>query len=387
MGHPRALRRRPASRGPGLGPGIGPVTLPRLTVRWLRAVPVTVPMKHALGTSAATVRTAPVLLVDLETHQGVTGRAYQFCYRPAAAPAIVCFLDDILEAITGAPLVPADLWSVLSKRYTLIGVQGIVRMAMALVDVASWDALAQAAGLPLVRLVGGIPRPVPAYNSNGLGLMRVDALADEAERLLERGFRGVKLRLGYPTLEEDLAAVRAVRGRISDDIALMVDYNQALTMAEAIRRARALDEEGVYWIEEPIRHDDYAGCAQIAHAAATPVQIGENFSQVYDMEKALAAGACDYVMPDLERIGGVTGWQRASALAAGAAVPLSSHLYPEVSAQLLAATPTAHWLEYVDWMTPLLAEPLRIVDGMAVIPDRPGNGLLWNPGAVRRYAA
>ena len=114
-----------------------------------------------------------------------------------------------------------------------------------------------------------------------------------------------------PTLEEDLAAVRAVRERIADDVAVMVDYNQALTVAEAMRRGRALDGEGVYWIEEPIRHDDYTGCAEIAARVSTPVQIGENFSQVHDMQKALDAGACDYVMPDLERIGGVSGWQRA----------------------------------------------------------------------------
>ena len=360
--------------------------LPRLAIRGLRAVPVTVPMTYALGTSAATVRAAPLLLVDLDTHEGVTGRAYQFCYTPAAAPAIMRFLDDIVEAVRDQVLEPAGLWDALSKRYTLIGVQGIVRMAMALVDVAAWDALAQAAGLPLARLLGAAPRPIPAYNSNGLGLMPVGALADEAQQLLEGGFRAVKLRLGYATIAEDLAAVRAVRQRIPGEIAVMVDYNQALTVAEALQRAPALDGEGVYWIEEPVRHDDYTGCAEIAASVATPVQIGENFSQVHDMRKALDAHACDCVMPDLERIGGVTGWQRASTLAAAAGVPMSSHLYPEVSAHLLAATPTAHWLEYVDWMTPLLAEPLAVAGGVAVASERPGLGLRWNDEMVRRYA-
>lgn len=346
-----------------------------------------VPMTFVLGTSAATVRTAPLLLVDLETHEGVTGRAYQFCYRAAAAAAIARFLDDIMDAVRNEVVAPADLWAAMSKRYTLIGVQGIVRMAMALVDVAGWDALAQAAGLPLVRCLGAAPRPVPAYNSNGLGLMATDALGDEAEKLLDGGFRAVKLRLGHPTLEGDLAAVRAVRARIADSVAVMVDYNQALSVPEAIRRGRALDGEGVYWIEEPIRHDDFTGSAEIARAVSTPVQIGENFSQVYDMQKALDAHASDLVMPDLERIGGITGWQRASAVAAEAGLPMSSHLYPEVSAHLLAATPTAHWLEYVDWMNPLLAEPLSIVDGMAVASERPGLGLAWNHDMVRKYAA
>jgi mandelate racemase len=141
----------------------------------------------------------------------------------------------------------------------------------------------------------------------------------------------------------------------------------------------------VYWIEEPIRHDDFAGCAEVARAVATPVQIGENFSQVFDMERALAAQSCDLVMPDLERIGGVTGWLRAADLARARDLRMSSHLYPEVSAHLLVATPTAHWLEYVDWANAILAEPLRIADGHAVVSSRPGNGLDWNEEAVRRF--
>lgn len=362
------------------------MALPRLTIHSIRAIPVSVPMTYTLGTSAGTVRDAPLLLVDLETQEGVIGHAYQFCYRPAAAPAIVQFLDDMVEAVRNQPVVPADLWSSLAKRYTLIGVQGIVRMAMSLIDVAGWDALAKAAGLPLARLLGGDMRPARAYNSNGLGLMSPSALADEAERLLAGGFQGLKLRLGYPTRDEDLLSIRAVRKRIPDGFAVMVDYNQALTVGEALRRSQALDGEGAYWIEEPIRHDDFKGCAAIAAAAVTPVQIGENFSQVHDMEKAIDAGASDYVMPDLERIGGVTGWQRASALAAGAGLPMSSHLYPEISAQLLAVTPTAHWLEYVDWMNPLLASPLKIVNGFAIPSEEPGVGLTWNDEMVRRHA-
>ena len=358
---------------------------PMLTVRDIRAIPVLVPMKYVLGTSAQAVREAPLLLVDVETEEGETGHAYQFCYLPAAAPAIAILLDEVLRTVKGDPIDPETLWAKLTKRFTLIGVQGIVRMAMAQFDIACWDALARAAGVPLATLLGGAPRPVPAYNSCGLGLMEPAAVADEAEKLLANGFRAVKLRLGYPTLERDLAAVRSVRGRVPAEVKIMVDYNQALPVEEAIRRGRALDGESVTWIEEPIRHDDYAGCAEVARAVTTPVQLGENFSQVYDMERALAAGACDLVMPDLERIGGVTGWRRAAALASEKNIPLSSHLYPEVSAHLLAVTPTAHWLEYVDWASAVLEEPLRIVDGMVMISDRPGNGLAWRDDAVRRF--
>ncbi len=361
------------------------MNLPRLTVREIRAVGVEVPMKLPLGTSAGTIRSAPLLLIDLETEEGVTGRSYLFCYLPAAAPAIAAVLGEVERSVKGERVAPADLWERLARRFKLIGVQGIVRMAMSGFDVACWDALALAAGKPLVALLGGKGRPIPAYNSNGLGLMSPGAAADEAEKLLERGFRAVKLRLGNTTLEADLAALRAVRKRLPDGVALMVDFNQALSLEEALRRGRAIDGEGIFWIEEPIRHDDYRGCAALARELATPVQIGENFSLPGQMAEALAAGACDCVMPDLERIGGVTGWQRAASLAAERAVPMSSHLFPEASAHLLAGTPTRHFLEYVDWAEAILAEPLAIEDGAAVIPDRPGTGVSWDEKAVKRY--
>jgi mandelate racemase len=195
----------------------------------------------------------------------------------------------------------------------------------------------------------------------------------------------VKLRLGYPTLRADLAALHAVKKRIGDEIAVMVDYNQALDIAGALERGRALDAEGIYWLEEPIRHDDYAGYATLVRTLKTPIQIGENFSEPFAMAAALAAGAARYVMPDLERIGGVTGWQRAAALAAVHRIRMSSHLYPEVSAHLLAATSTCHFLEYVDWANPILEQPLEMADGFALVPDRPGNGLSWNEKAVAKY--
>ena len=354
-----------------------------LTVRDVRAVPVEVPMTHALGTSRGAITRAPLLLIDVDTEEGITGRSYLFCYLRASAPGIAAILDEILALTKGERVVPVDLWSRLSKRFALIGVTGIVRMAMAGFDAACWDALARAAGLPLARFLGSEPKPIPAYNSCGLGLMAPDALANEAEKLAV-GFRAIKLRLGYPTLKEDLAALNAVRRRVPD-IPIMVDYNQALSVAEAIARGRALDREGVYWLEEPIRHDDYSGAALLARELTTPIQIGENFSEVHAMAAALAAGAADYVMPDIDRIGGVTGWQRAAALASVHGKEMSSHLFPEVSAHLFAATPTGHWLEWVDWAQAILEEPLPIVDGCAIAPDRPGNGLVWDADAVERY--
>ena len=360
-------------------------TPPRLTLRRVHCVGVEVPMTYALGTSRGTITKAPLLLIDLTTEEGVTGRSYLWCYFPAAVPAVAKILEEVERVVKGERVAPGDLWSRLAERFALIGVQGIVRMAMAGFDVAAWDALAIAAGLPLATLLGSGPKRIPAYNSCGLGLMTPDKVAAEAEKLLAGDFRAIKLRLGYPTLEHDLAALHAVKKRVGPEVAVMVDYNQALSRAQALERGRALDQEGIHWLEEPIRHDDYAGYAVLVRELETPIQIGENFSESASMAVALAAGAADYVMPDLERIGGVTGWLRAAALAATAGIAMSSHLFPEVSAHLLAATPTCHFLEYVDWADKILNEPLSIVGGFAVVPERPGNGLTWDEKAVEKY--
>jgi len=358
---------------------------PPLTLRALKSTPVEVPLNFVLGTSAGTVRAAPLLLIDLETEEGITGRSYLFCYLRAAAPAIASLLGEIETQTKGQMLDPRALWAKLARRFTLIGVQGVVRMAMAGFDVACWDALAIAAGQPLATFIGASPRAIPAYNSCGLGLMDdMGALAAEAERLLDGGFRAIKLRLGYPTLQQDIAAVRAVRVRIGDGVHLMVDYNQALSLDDALERGRALDAENIYWLEEPIRHDDYAGAAKLARELMVPVQIGENFSLPQAMEIALSQKAADIVMPDLERIGGITGWLQAATLAEANRVAMSSHLFPEVSAHLLAATPTCHFLEYVDWMNALVQEPLVIRDGHAIVPQRHGNGMVWDGKQVTR---
>jgi mandelate racemase len=215
--------------------------------------------------------------------------------------------------------------------------------------------------------------------------MSPHAAADEAEALLEGGMQAVKLRLGYATLAEDLAVTRVVRARLPDAVQLMVDYNQALSRFEAIERGRVLQSEGISWLEEPIRHDDLPGNADIARSLTLPLQLGENFDGPKDLLRAIEAQACDLVMPDVARIGGVTGWTQAAGVAEAHGIPMSSHLMPEVSAHLLAATPTAHWLEYVDWTDAIAAEPVKIVDGHWPISDRPGTGLAWDAGKLARY--
>lgn len=351
----------------------------------IRCVPVLVPLRRTLGTSAAAVSHAPLVLLDLRTSDGCVGRAYCFAYKPSGARAIAHVLDDALDLARGQPLAPAEVSGTLERRFALIGVTGVVRMALSLFDMAMWDALAISVGRPLAHLLGASAKPVPAYNSCGLGLMAPEAAAQEAVELLEGGFMAVKLRLGYPTLADDVAAVRAVRKALPEDVQLLVDYNQALGTVEALARGRAIQDEGIAWLEEPIRHDDYDGNARLARDLTVPVQIGENFNGPAAMAQALAASACDLVMPDVARIGGVTGWMQAAGLAAAHGIPMSSHLMPEVSSHLLAATRTAHYVEYVDWADVLLQQPLKVTCGSIVVPNVPGTGLDWDEAAVARH--
>ena len=359
-----------------------------MKIRAIRARAVAAPMKRPLVTSIATVSVAPLVLIDLETDAGVVGRSYLFALGKAHLPPIVELVKAMAAMVEGDEVAPLDLERKLRARYALLGVHNIVLFAMAGIDMAAWDALAQSLGQPLVRLLGAAPRPVPAYNSKGLGLMAEKELVKEAAELVAEGFRAVKLRLGRADAREDLKALQSVKKALGADVTLMVDFNQGLTVAEAIRRGRMIDEEGgVCWIEEPVRADDFAGCRRIRQALSTPIQIGENFMGPEQMAQALAAGAADYVMPDAERIGGVSGWMRAAALAQGAGVEMSSHLFPEVSCHLLAATPTCHWLEYVDWADAILEQPVAIKDGHVLAPDVPGTGIRWNEKAVERYKA
>jgi len=356
-----------------------------IKVRSLTSRGVLVPLNFTLGTSAAIVKAVPLLLVDLATADGVTGHAYAFCYRPSGARAVGAHLAEAFDLLAGSAVTPYDAARSLSRQFALLGVTGTVRMALSLFDMALWDAFARSENAPLATLLGSQPRDLKAYDSRGLGLMEPDRLSKEADALLATGLKAVKLRLGYPSAEQDMEALRAVRRVVGDAVAIMVDYNQALTMAEAIARGRRLENEGIYWLEEPIPHEDYEASAAIARELAVPVQIGENFNGPEGMAHALSARASDYVMPDVARIGGVTGWMQAAALAAAKGVEMSSHLMPEVSAQLLSATPTAHWLEYVDWADALLQEPLRIIDGKVLTSQRAGSGVAWDEDKIRRF--
>lgn len=354
-----------------------------MRVEGVRTTPVVIPLTRPVTTASGTVDRAPLVLIDLRTTDGVVGHAYLFSYYPWALAALDRLVGALAEMIVDDPVAPVALGEKLRGRALLLGGRNLVGMAIAGLDMAAWDACARAAGVPLVRLLGGSPLPMRAYDS--LGMLAGDAAGAAAAASVEAGFRGLKIRLGFPDLEDDLAAVRAARAAVPDDVELMVDYNQSLSGPEAVRRGRALDGEGVCWIEEPVRADDLMTCARVAAQVATPVQLGENLGGIPELRQALHLDACDLVMPDVQQIGGITGWLRAAAIAEAAGRPVSNHLFVETSAHLLAVAPTRHRLEWLDLASPVLRDPARVVDGTVVAAARPGAGLEWDEDAVARY--
>jgi mandelate racemase len=358
----------------------------KLIFKSLRARPVVLKLKRPVVARIGTMIDWPLILIDLFTEEGIVGRSYLEPYTPKTMRYLIPALHDLGEMLKGHQVTPAELYALARRSLHFVGYQGLSMIAVSGLDMAAWDALAKAAEMPLCMLLGGSVGPVRAYNSNGLWLKAPEAVAAEAVELRdEGGFTGLKLRLGRALLADDLATVAAVRKSVGDEMQLMVDFNQGLDLAEALARCHAIDGLGLAWIEEPIVYDNLDGFARLAAQLKTPIQIGENFYGPRDLYTALQKKACDLVMPDFMRIGGVTGWLRAAAIAGVAGVPISTHLYPEIAAHVMRVTETAHWLEWQDWADPVLQRPYEIRDGMLHIPDVPGVGLEWDEDAVAAH--
>jgi len=345
---------------------------------------VSVPLEYPVRTSVGVVATAPLVLIDLTTSSGVVGRSYVFTYTPVALEATRQMVLMLGQAIKNRPLAPFDLDQYFTARLRLLGRTGIALMACAGIDMAAWDALAVARGVPLVELLGGSRRELPVYDSHSMDGEELGVL--RAARARDEGYKAIKTKIGYASLQEDLHIVRALRRATGPDIEIMVDYNQSLTVPEARRRIHALEGEGIAWVEEPTIQEDYRGHAAIRAKASIPIQMGENWCGTDELMRALVAQACDLAMPDVMKIGGVTGWLRAAPLAQVRGIPMSSHIFQEFSVHLLAVTPTAHWLEKMDLAGPILARPVTFENGMARIGDEPGVGIEWNEAAITRYS-
>ena len=340
--------------------------------------PIARPVKNAFGV----IEAAPLVLIDVATDQGVTGRSYIFAYSRLTLKPLVHLVEEIGRDLAGKAIAPHDLMAAMDAKFRLLGWQGLVGMAVSGLDMAFWDALGQTADQPLVTLLGGSPRPIRAYDSYGV----VDPVADEKDlrRSLDQGFAGIKIKGGDGDAANDERVVKGVRALLGPDIALMLDFNQSLDPAEATRRIARLAPYDLHWIEEPVAAENLQGHAQVRATSAISIQSGENWWFPRGFAEAIAAGASDFIMPDLMKVGGVTGWLQVAGQADAASIPMSSHLFAEASAHMLAVTPTAHWLELLDFAGAILADPVKIVDG-TVTAYGPGLGLQWNETAVAKY--
>ena len=353
-----------------------------LTLRSVTARAVDVPISRPVKNAFGVICSAPLVLIDVATDQGITGRSYIFGYARLTLKPLVQLIGEIGSDLAGKPIAPFDLLAQMDAKFRLLGWQGLVGMAVSGLDMAFWDALGQAAGQPLAKLLGGSPRPIRAYDSYGA----VDPAADEKDlrRSLDQGFRGIKIKGGDGDLANDERVVRAVRSLIGPEIALMLDFNQSLDPSEASRRIERLAAYDLHWIEEPVAAENLQGHAKVRETSPISIQSGENWWFPRGFAEAIASRASDFIMPDLMKVGGVSGWLRVAGQAEAASIPMSSHLFAEASAHMLAVTPTAHWIEYLDLARAIVAEPVEIVDGTITARGH-GLGLSWNEATVAKY--
>ena len=356
----------------------------KLTINSIAARAVLAPMPRPVRTASGDILAAPLVLVDVQTNEGIVGRSYAFAYTPLMLRSLMQFLGDIAPELVGRPVVPRERMRQLAKRLTLVGWQGVAGMAIGALDMALWDALGRAADLPVAVLLGGEVKPLDAYDSYGILNIKTDLAWIEASA--DSGFEAIKIKLGAGEVADDVAAVAAVRKLIGPKRRLMIDLNQSQTTASAIDRILRLKEFDLTWVEEPVAADDLQGHRAVREAVRpVPIQTGENWWFPLGMANAIAAGASDLAMIDIMKIGGVTGWISAAGQAEAASLPLSSHTFIEASAHTMASSPTASWFEYFDLAGAVLAEPLAANKGK-VIPRGPGLGLDWDDKAVHKYA-
>ena len=355
------------------------------TIESVSVTPIRLPLPNPHRTASGTITESPLVLTEIRTSEGVIGKSIIFTYSAAALEPTSSLVKNIFELIEGKGLSPSSIEKELLKKFRLLGSQGLVGMALAAIDMALWDAMLKSREVNLIESFGGTPQQIPVYGAIGFDGEKESARI--AESLVNDGLLGVKAKIGYPDFKEELKVISAIRSAVGPNIDIMLDYNQCLTPIEAIERIKRIQDSGhrITWFEESTLAHDYSGHAEIRKSVETPIQAGENWWNTLDLRHALDAKATDYVMLDVMKVGGVSGWLRANALCEIQQVRISSHLWPEISAQLLSVSGTPHWIEYCDWWNPLLKQPLEIVDGFGKINGQPGTGTDWNQEIAEKY--
>jgi L-alanine-DL-glutamate epimerase-like enolase superfamily enzyme len=347
---------------------------------------LSVPLPRPVRTARHDHAHADTVAVEMRTDAGLVGAGYCFAFGARRARALAELVEDLAELYVGHAPAPPARHAAAWRALNFIGHAGPPLMALAALDTACWDLAARAAGLPLFRYLGGDRTCVPTYASSGLWIdYSVDALLKEAEAFRAAGYRAMKLRVGRANPEEDVERVRILRDALGGDAALLADANQGWDEATALRVGRRLQDYDLYWLEEPVSYDDLAGCARIAAALDMRIATGETDYGSAAMKRHLEARAADVLMPDLQRMGGPTEFLRAATLCHAWQQPVSSHLFTETSAHLLAAAPNALILEHMAWWEPLFTAPTTIEAGCVVLSEQPGIGVELSQAALNRY--
>ncbi len=342
--------------------------------------PVVVQLDQPIGSALGQIAKFGCILVTVRTDGGVTGENLIFTLNDRRTAVLRQMVDELADVAVGQDAGHvAGFWARAWKDINFLGHKGVPVAGISAIDGALWDVLGKTAGLPLYRVLGGAQDRVPAYHSGGLWLSRsVDELVEEAQGFVAQGFRAMKMRLGLPNSADDIARVKAVRDAIGPDVKLMADANQGLTEAQAIRLGRRLEAFGLTWFEEPLPAWDLDGLARVAAALDTPIASGETEYTRYGFRRMLELRSADILMPDLQRVGGVSEFMRVGHMAESHDIAVSSHLFPETSLQVLGALSNATFLEYMPWFSRLYNEALEFRDGAALVPERPGWGFTFN---------
>ncbi len=264
---------------------------------------------------------------------------------------------------------------------------GLVTRAVSAIDVALWDIKGKALGQPVYKLLGGHRDRVPVYASGRLWrTYDLDALAETAANLVEQGFRAMKFRMGGESSPaKEIERMRVVREAVGDDVDLMVDINQGWDVNQAIAIGRTMADYGLFWLEDPIDHQDFDGLARIADALDTPIAAGEYHYGIAPFRHMLERRSIDIVMVDLLRAGGLTQWMKVAHLAEAFNLPVVSHLATEVLVHGVAAAPNGLTVEHMPWTFQLFTEEPRIENGAIVLPQHPGLGIEFDEDALDRF--
>jgi L-alanine-DL-glutamate epimerase-like enolase superfamily enzyme len=352
----------------------------------IRTFRLRVPFVDPPKTGFLVVEAIDLLIVEVELANGVIGTGYLHLLGTGVRTAETCIHEMLAPLLEDQSVddVPA-LWDRMWRGTFTQGRMGISVMAMSALDVALWDALGRHLEQPLWQVFGGERKPLPVYGSGCFRGLGHDGMIEKAERFVADGFSAIKMQVAHLfTADEDVANVRDMRQAMGDTIEIMVDVNQGWTADEAIAVGKRLDTYGLTWLEEPVMADDFDGYHAVAEALETPIAGGENHFTHRDLAPFFASGAVPYLQPDIMR-GGFTDLLVTSQHAHSAGLQMAPHLFPELSAHLLAAIPNGAWLEHMGWHDHLWTEPMVISNGKMTPSDRPGHGMTFKPELFTEY--